>query len=609
MIEFQHTSTKETLQVALQKAFAWANNQLLEYGFGRRLWTCPKERRFVAEQVLNLCKIDAQKAVRINTKLPARIESCEFYIHDLNITDLGGLLLQQNTINLGKSSADVELHLFVFNEKSIDSEITSFCKISDEGWKITAKFLGSSPADGDFPIAIMACRAANEANIAIDQSLYTAYDLMRIAAIKHIKNKTTQRLFAQQSTHSLESATHPELISTLKLAANHQLLGIHKIQSQIGMRVGFYVSSFASFGGLEQWVLNMAFALIQVGVNPIIICANDKEVQERFPRELIQCLVLLEGDASKIKAAVEKEQIDVLIVNHIYDALDTIVEEVKIVEVIHNIYFWQKNNIALKLLRSRFARIICISDVVQHYTESYLGVSPKLITLIEHGLDKSGLYRPFADYLEKSDQPDKFRIVCVANVYPQKNILLLVKAFNHAFGSDKNAYLDIAGGTPHLEFFSSINNYLETSDSKEQVVIHGSVDRIRLSKILSNGSIFCLPSLYEGFGLATLEAMYFGLPTVLSNTGHSKKLAERAGGLIVDVAAKLEDLSEEKALLSAMEPLASDVEKLSAALQTVRANLPHFRSRALENAYSGSIRTIDDTADDYAELLHNIISA
>ena len=250
----------------------------------------------------------------------------------------------------------------------------------------------------------------------------------------------------------------------------------------------------------------------------------------------------------------------------------------------------------------RFAKIICISDIVKKYTEQFLKVPFETTKLIEHGLDKFGFHRPFRNYLEKSDPLKVFRVVCVANIYPQKNILLLIQAFDEAFGGEKNAYLDIAGGTPHTGFLDSINKYLATSASRRQVIIHGSIDRNQLSKIYSAGSIFCLPSLYEGFGLATLEAMYFGLPIVLSNTGHARKLAERSGGVVVDVAAKLGSLSEEEALRAAIEPSAANISKLADALKSVRANLPHLRSRALEYAYNRPTRTVDDTADDYAEL-------
>jgi glycosyltransferase involved in cell wall biosynthesis len=607
MRNLKNISSQTTLELIIKDALAWANNRLTKYGYERKIWTCPNERRFVAERILSLCKINTHKEPRSRSLALSKIRSCEFYIHDLNIADLGGLILRENSFRLGKSPADVELHLLILNDKSIGDEIISFCNNSIEGWTIEAEFLGSS-CNEKFPIAFLACRSPDDANVAIDRSVYIAYDLMRIAAIKSLSKKLEQRSPRDTTDEVRQSSARPDFPSTLELATKHQVLGVHKIQSELGLRVGFYVSSFSNFGGLEQWIINMAFALIRVGINPMIIVINDTEVQKRFPKDLKNNLILLGGDSGKLKSIVKKEKLDVLILNHAYDSVDNIVSDVNILEVIHNIYFWQKGNVSLELLRSKFTKVICISDVVRRYTEKFLKVRPDTTALIEHGLDKSGFHRPFRDYLTESDKAKVFRVVCVANIYPQKNILLLVRAFVHAFRGEKDVYLDIVGGTPHESYINSINKYLQTSASRTQVIVHGSVDRIRLSKIYANSSVFCLPSLYEGFGLATLEAMYFGLPVILSNTGHSRDLTSRTGGLIVDVASPLDNISEEEALRTALEPSAAHIEKLAAALQTVRADLPHFRSRALDNAYNGSIRTIDDTADDYAELILHVLS-
>jgi glycosyltransferase involved in cell wall biosynthesis len=49
---------------------------------------------------------------------------------------------------------------------------------------------------------------------------------------------------------------------------------------------------------------------------------------------------------------------------------------------------------------------------------------------------------------------------------------------------------------------------------------------------MSAATSFVFPSLYEGFGLPVLEAMYCGTPVVTSNAGALPEVVDRAGILV-----------------------------------------------------------------------------
>ena len=55
-------------------------------------------------------------------------------------------------------------------------------------------------------------------------------------------------------------------------------------------------------------------------------------------------------------------------------------------------------------------------------------------------------------------------------------------------------------------------------------------DDHKLASVYSNASLFVYPSLYEGFGLPILEAMYYGIPVL---TTFSSSLPEVAGDAAV----------------------------------------------------------------------------
>ena len=54
-----------------------------------------------------------------------------------------------------------------------------------------------------------------------------------------------------------------------------------------------------------------------------------------------------------------------------------------------------------------------------------------------------------------------------------------------------------------------------------------------VAALMASADAFCLPSLFEGFGLPALEAMACGAPVVVSNRGALPEVVAD-GGLVVD---------------------------------------------------------------------------
>lgn len=75
--------------------------------------------------------------------------------------------------------------------------------------------------------------------------------------------------------------------------------------------------------------------------------------------------------------------------------------------------------------------------------------------------------------------------------------------------------------------------YLDTyfakhPDLRERVRLHGYIeDRTRLSNLYAQATIFCLPSRWEGFSHAVMEAAYFGNYIVTTNVGGGKDILDK----------------------------------------------------------------------------------
>lgn len=126
-------------------------------------------------------------------------------------------------------------------------------------------------------------------------------------------------------------------------------------------------------------------------------------------------------------------------------------------------------------------------------------------------------------YLYNKDSRDKIRnelgcnsetllIGCVGMLREEKNNIFSVKVFERVLDYTMNTKLVFVGdGTKRSELME----YISKHGLNDKVILVGSKNNV--ADYLSSFDCFLMPSLYEGFGLAALEAIASGLPVVLSD--------------------------------------------------------------------------------------------
>ncbi len=134
-------------------------------------------------------------------------------------------------------------------------------------------------------------------------------------------------------------------------------------------------------------------------------------------------------------------------------------------------------------------------------------------------------------------------ILCVAHLYPRKNVATLLAAMTRL---SNQAVLRVVGTGPDL---ARLERRARELGLGRRVEFLGHVAFDRLAGEYRRADIFCLPSRQEGFGIVFLEAMAAGLPIVAARAAAVPELvSDGESGILVapdspgDLAAALDRL-------------------------------------------------------------------
>jgi glycosyltransferase involved in cell wall biosynthesis len=158
----------------------------------------------------------------------------------------------------------------------------------------------------------------------------------------------------------------------------------------------------------------------------------------------------------------------------------------------------------------------------------------------------------------RSKAPGPLRLIFVGNVLPNKGLLPLIRALSNL--AAESWHLTVAGSLAmDRRYLRRVEKSIAASNLRHQVALAGPVDGPELASLLARSHVFIMPYSHEGFGMAHLEAMGFGLPVIGSSSGAVKEfvIAEQNGFLIdpADVAttlACLKRLAHDRQLLIKM---------------------------------------------------------
>lgn len=133
----------------------------------------------------------------------------------------------------------------------------------------------------------------------------------------------------------------------------------------------------------------------------------------------------------------------------------------------------------------------------------------------------------------RAHKPGPLRLVFLGNLIPRKNLHVLLKALTRlAVGS---WFLVVVGKTDIDPAYTvKLLRQVEEDGISQQVQFLGSISDLKLADILESSHMLTIPSSYEGYGIAYLEGMGFGLPALGTTAGGAREIIqhEKDGFLI-----------------------------------------------------------------------------
>ncbi|GAC1616091.1 MAG: glycosyltransferase family 1 protein [Ktedonobacteraceae bacterium] len=169
--------------------------------------------------------------------------------------------------------------------------------------------------------------------------------------------------------------------------------------------------------------------------------------------------------------------------------------------------------------------IIAISKQTRDELISDWFVETERIRIIYNALRPSLRYADIArqDMLAMQQRYGSRYLLHVGRIMPRKNLEKLVQAFNLLALRFEDLHLVMTGGTGYGS--EEVLRQIEASPYRERIHLAGWVPEQELAALYAGASTLVFPSVHEGFGLPTLEAMACGTPVVASYEAASMEIA------------------------------------------------------------------------------------
>lgn len=258
-------------------------------------------------------------------------------------------------------------------------------------------------------------------------------------------------------------------------------------------------------------------------VKQVFLLSSEKEEKRSIVKKLLLKIKVGFLNKSVIKKEIKKNDYDVLITsNSIYVKWFKYNKMNKYKVFIENNYHLD-NKKEIKKVRKNYKYanyILTVSKEIRDYYKKYLKMPCYHMPNVLDDIPTIN-----SDFSKKN-------IITVGRLTSDKGVLDIINMYYQVQLELPDVTLDIVGDGPEL---NKIKKKIFDLRIKDKVTLHGYQNKDYINDLLSHSSVFVLASKKESFGLSLLEAMSYGLPSVVFDTatGVLEFMEDNSNGYIV----------------------------------------------------------------------------
>lgn len=224
--------------------------------------------------------------------------------------------------------------------------------------------------------------------------------------------------------------------------------------------------------------------------------------------------------------------------------------------------------------------VVAVSEQTKNDVVEFFGVDPSKIKVIYQGCQdvykKEFPAHEIERVRKKFNLPEQY-LLNVGTIEERKNILLGVKAIR-----DLDTHLAIVGS--ETEYTSRVKEYIQQNGMENKVSFLKGVPNDELAMLYQGASVFIYPSLFEGFGIPIIEALFSDIPVITSKGGCFGE-AGGSGSIYID-AFSVEELKD------AIVRLLSDQKLREKMVLSGREHVKKFSDEFIADQYMSLYRSL-----------------
>lgn len=376
--------------------------------------------------------------------------------------------------------------------------------------------------------------------------------------------------------------------------------------------IGLVVTSFDR-GGLEQVVFNLYTSYRKQNKRCYILCEEDKI--GHFVGKIISPtdIYFYRKNPDLFLSYCERKNIKWLHYHYNTFLIDEMQKRgIRTIYTLHNVYTWLNDKEIVERSKKINSAdlVVAVSMYIKDYYCKRTSTHRKHVHVIQNGINTEEL-----DNLSLDSMFTRVGLgilhtdIClafVASFHEVKHQMGMIGVMEKLIGNHPNVKLFFVGNIGHEEYYNSVKEAWTNSPAKGNIFHLPFIDHSQIGEFLRKTvDVFILPTIQEGCSNAVIEALYAGVPILMTDVGNAKDIFMYESVTVVSPTYEdLYELGQSEISHLCMQKNNRNTDEIVGKLSYIIDNLEEFKKAASEiSLLQGKNLDSDTMAINYLKLM------